>query len=93
MCLKPPKPPKVPKQAPLPIVKQMPIKQKRQEKDIPKERLLREEGEEAKVTYGSKPSDALLSKNPRGSSSIVSLNKNALNTAGASQQGLGGTAA
>ena len=90
MCLSPPKPPKVPKQAPLPIVKQKPQKLK---KEIPKEKLIREEGEEAKVTYGSKPSDALLSKNPRGSSSIVSLNKNALNTAGASQQGLGGTTA
>ena len=89
MCLSAPKPPKVPKQAPLPIVKAPPQKPK----EIPKDKLIREEGEEAKVTYGAKPSDALLSKNPRGSSSIVSLNRNALNTAGANQQGLGGTAA
>ena len=89
MCLSAPKPPKVPKQAPLPIVKAPPQKPK----EIPKDKLIKEEGEEAKVTYGSKPSDALLSKNPRGSSSIVSLNRNTLNTAGASQQGLGGTTA
>ena len=85
MCLSAPKPPKVPKQAPLPIVKAPPQKPK----EIPKEKLIREEGEEAKVTYGAKPSDALLSQR-QGGGSVVNLNRDSLNSAGANQQGLGG---
>tara|TARA_Y100001963_G_scaffold121218_1_gene169602 strand:- start:1115 stop:1390 length:276 start_codon:yes stop_codon:yes gene_type:complete len=91
MCvnLKPPKPPPVPKQAPLPIIKQPPPKPR----DIQKPKLIKQEADkETKVEYGSKPSDALLA-NKRTNKSIVNLNKNALNTAGANQQGLGGTAA
>ena len=88
MCLSPPKPPKVPTPAPLPVVKAPPEKPK----DIKKPRLIREEGDKAKVEYGSKPSDTLLAKK-RTNKSIVPLNRNALNTAGANQSGLGGTAA
>ena len=89
MCLSPPKPPDPPKQAPLPIVKAPPQKPR----DIQKPKLVKAEADkETKVEYGTKPSDALLA-NKKTNKSIISLNKNALNTAGANQSGLGGTAA
>ena len=88
MCLSPPKPPKVPTQAPLPATKAAPAPPDK----IQKPKLIREESDKAKVEYGTKPSDALLA-NKKTNKSIISLNKNALNTAGANQSGLGGTAA
>ena len=89
MCLSPPKPPPVPKQAPLPIVKAPPPKPKAD----PKPKLIKgEDSDKAKVEYGSKPSDALLAKK-RTNKSIVPLNRGMLNTPGANQSGLGGTTA
>ena len=77
--------------APPPVVKELPDKPD----DVPESKTLRdEEDKETKVTYGSKPSDALLSNNTGGSTSVVNLNRDSLNSAGANQQGLsGGTTA
>ena len=88
MCLSPPKPPKVKPPIPLPVIKAPPPTPK----EAPKARLLTEEGEKAKVTYGAKPKDALLA-NKRTNKSIVPLNRSTLNTPGANQSGLGGTTA
>ena len=85
-----PKIPKVEPMTPPPPVKVQPPKPVETQPDA---KPLAAPEEKPKVEYGSKPSDALLSKNTRGSSSIVSLNRNTLNTAGANQQGLGGTTA
>lgn len=85
MCLKP-KIPKVEPMAPPPVVKDAPDKPD----PAPDARPLRdEEAKETKITYGSKPSDALLSKK-QGGGSIINLNRSSLNSAGANQQGLGG---
>ena len=88
MCLSPPKPPKVKPPIPLPVIKPPPPKPK----EAPKPKLIKEEGEKAKVEYGAKPKDALLA-NKRTNKSIVPLNRASLNTPGANQSGLGGTTA
>ena len=73
--------------APAPTVKAEPPKPD----PTPEAKPLREEdAKETKVTYGSKPSDALLSKKP-GGGSVINLNRDSLNSAGANQGGLGGT--
>ena len=75
--------------APPPTVKTAP----EPPKSSPEAKPLRdEEAKETKVTYGSKPSDALLSKK-QGGGSVINLNRDSLNSAGANQQGLGGTSA
>ena len=87
MCFFKPKIPKVEPMVPPPTVKDQPDKPD----DAPESKMLRdEEAKETKVTYGSKPSDALLSKKP-GGGSVVNLNRDSLNSAGANQGGLGGT--
>ena len=92
MCFFKPKIPKVEPMAPAPTVKAEPPKPDA----APEAEPIREEGEEAKVTYGSgsSPKDSLLSANQGNNASVINLNRESLNSAGANQQGLsGGTTA
>ena len=90
MCIFKPKIPKVEPLAPPPTVKPEPDKPDA----VPESEPLREEDEKAEVTYGSRPSDALLSNNTGGSTSVINLIRDSLNSAGGSQHGLsGGTTA
>ena len=83
--------PKIPDVKPLPPApKPKPAPDK--PKDPPKAKPLRDPEDKAKVEYGSKPSDVVASKT-RTNQSIINLNRSSLNSAGARQQGLGGTAA
>ena len=86
MCIFSPKIPKVEPMAPPPTIKAEPPKPDA----APESEPIREEGEEAKVTYGSSPKDSLLSANQGNNASVVNLNRNSLNSAGANQQGLSG---
>ena len=91
MCLSPPKPPSVPKQAPLPILKAPPPVKVQPSKPVetqPDAKPLADPEEKPKLDYGSKPSDALLSKK-RTNKSIIKLE--GTTSPGANQQGLGGT--
>ena len=86
--------PKIPKVDPLPpppVVKPPPERPK--DTDTPAAKQVADPDTKAEVTYGSKPSDALLTKKKRTSLSTIPLNRSTLNTPGASQQGLGGTGA
>ena len=81
--------PKIPKVDPLPpppVVKTAPEKPD----DAPAAKQVAETEDKAKVTYGSKASDALLAKKKKQQSSTIALNRSLLNTPGARQQGLGG---
>ena len=81
-----PKIPEVEPMAPPPQIKPEPEKP-----DAPPEtKDIKEEGEKADVTYGSSPKASLLSGNQGNNASVINLNRNSLNSAGANQQGLGG---
>ena len=79
--------PKVEPMTPPPAVKVQPTKPVETQPDA---KPLADPEEKPKLDYGSKPSDALLSKKP-GGGSVVNLNRDSLNSAGANQGGLGGT--
>ena len=85
MCLGPPKPPKITPPAPPPI----PLPPPEKPDPVPEAQPLKEEEDVATVTYGSRPSDALLSQRTDGAS-VVNLNRDSLNSQGANQQGLSG---
>ena len=88
MCIGPfkPKIPKVEPMAPPPQIKPEPEKPA----DAPESQDIKEEGEKADVTYGSSPKASLLSGNQGNNASVINLNRNSLNSAGANQQGLSG---
>ena len=89
MCISlKPKIPKVDPITPAPIAKAAP--ERPTETDTPAAKQVAETEDKAKVTYGSKASDALLAKKKKQQSSTIALNRSLLNTPGASQQGLGG---
>ena len=74
-----------------PVVKEPPPKPDATPEAEP---LRDEEGSETRVTYGSSPKDTLLSANQGNNASVINLNRESLNSAGANQQGLsGGTTA
>ena len=88
MCIFKPKIPKVEPLPPPPVVKDAP----EPPKDEPEARPLEDPEDKPDVTYGSPSSnrDSLMANQGAGGGSIVNLNRQSLNSAGANQQGLGG---
>ena len=71
--------------APPPQVKPAPEKPD----DVPESRLIEDQEDKPEVTYGSSNRDSLRNQGAAGGS-IINLNRDSLNSAGANQQGLGG---
>ena len=59
--------------------------------DVPESRLIEDQEDKPEVTYGSSSNrESLLTNQGAGGGSIINLNRQSLNSAGANQQGLGG---